>query len=288
MQPSAFGTQGYNLYTYVANNPTSSVDPSGHQNAVSYGLTTESTSTRIPATQATGVAAREAFLKVSYAWILANTELVAAAGAGGAGAAAGGAAAAAGAAAFSPILAGAAVVGGVVTGTAVCYATQCGPFSSSGTKQAGAIDNAPGGATATSTTTDSGSQVDTQPRPRVGMIVYRVWGVGAWEWAPSWTPEDPRAYGPQQFRKDAGLPDVLNLGNCLTYGVLQNTEAVTLVRPSLPMAPPQSFAPYKGERVWEFVIANARDAIRPSYRVNLDPPYGGDPDNPPSPVPPCD
>ena len=85
VQPNRFGTQGYNLYTYVANNPTSSVDPSGHQNAVSYGLTTKSTSTPIPATQATGVAAREAFIKVSYAWILANTELVAAAGAGRAG-----------------------------------------------------------------------------------------------------------------------------------------------------------------------------------------------------------
>jgi hypothetical protein len=30
VQPNAPGTQGYNLYTYVANNPTTWVDPSGH------------------------------------------------------------------------------------------------------------------------------------------------------------------------------------------------------------------------------------------------------------------
>jgi RHS repeat-associated protein len=30
IQPNAPGTQGYNLYTYVANNPTTWVDPSGH------------------------------------------------------------------------------------------------------------------------------------------------------------------------------------------------------------------------------------------------------------------
>lgn len=202
------------------------------------------------------------------------------------GAAAGGAAAAAGAAAgFSPILAGAAVVGGVVTGTAVCYATQCGPFSSTATKQAGATANAPGGATATSTTTDSGAQVDTQPRPRVG-VVYRVWGGGAGEWGPSWTPEDPRAYGPQGFRKDAALPDVLNLGYCLTYGVLQNIVGV-VPRPSLPVAPPNSYAPYNGMKVLEFVIPGAKSRISPSFRVNLNPPYGGDPNNPPSPVPTC-
>jgi len=31
VQPNAPGTQGYNLYTYVANNPTTWVDPSGHE-----------------------------------------------------------------------------------------------------------------------------------------------------------------------------------------------------------------------------------------------------------------
>lgn len=31
VQPNAPGTQGYNLYAYVANNPTTWVDPSGHQ-----------------------------------------------------------------------------------------------------------------------------------------------------------------------------------------------------------------------------------------------------------------
>ena len=34
VQPSAPGTQGFNLYAYVANNPTMWVDPSGHQVAV--------------------------------------------------------------------------------------------------------------------------------------------------------------------------------------------------------------------------------------------------------------
>jgi RHS repeat-associated protein/uncharacterized repeat protein (TIGR01451 family) len=287
VQPNAFGTQGYNLYTYVANNPTSSVDPSGHQLAA-YGLTTQSTSTRIPATQATGVAAREAFRRVSYAWILANTELVAAAGTGGAGAATAGAAAAGGAAAFSPILAGAAVVGGVLTGTALCYAVQCGPFSSSGTKQAGATDNAPGGATATSTTTDSGPQVDTQPKPRQGMVVYRVWGGQAREFSASWTPEDARAYGHVEYRKASGLWDVFNLGNCLTFGALQDPlKAVEEVRPSRPSAPPMSYGTYPGTTLWEFVIPNAQLYVRPSFRVRLDPPYGGDPNNPPSPVPPC-
>ena len=35
MQPNAPGTQGYNLYAYVANNPTTWVDPSGHTAAFS-------------------------------------------------------------------------------------------------------------------------------------------------------------------------------------------------------------------------------------------------------------
>ena len=34
VQPNAPGTQGYGLYTYVANNPSTWVDPSGHQIAV--------------------------------------------------------------------------------------------------------------------------------------------------------------------------------------------------------------------------------------------------------------
>jgi RHS repeat-associated protein len=39
VQPNAPGTQGYNLYTYVANNPTTWVDPSGHYgNTPGYGF----------------------------------------------------------------------------------------------------------------------------------------------------------------------------------------------------------------------------------------------------------
>jgi hypothetical protein len=33
VQPNAPGTQGYNLYAYVANNPTTWLDPSGHNPA---------------------------------------------------------------------------------------------------------------------------------------------------------------------------------------------------------------------------------------------------------------
>ena len=180
------------------------------------------------------------------------------------------------------------MVGGVVTGTAICYAAQCGPFSSSATKQAGATDNAPGGETATTTTTDAGPQVDTKPRPRQGMVVYRVWGGQAREFSASWTPEDPQAYGHVEYRKVSGLWDRFNLGNCLTFGALQDPlEAVQEVRPSRPSAPPMSYGTYPGTTLWEFVIPNAASYVRPSFRVRLDPPYGGDPSHPPSPVPPC-
>lgn len=38
VQPNAPGTQGFNLYAYVANNPTTWVDPSGHMSAVAAGV----------------------------------------------------------------------------------------------------------------------------------------------------------------------------------------------------------------------------------------------------------
>jgi RHS repeat-associated protein len=41
VQPNAPGTQGYNLYAYVANNPTTWVDPSGHQSAIPMPLPDE-------------------------------------------------------------------------------------------------------------------------------------------------------------------------------------------------------------------------------------------------------
>ena len=36
MQPNAPGTQGFDLYSYVANDTTSAFDPSGHAIALSY------------------------------------------------------------------------------------------------------------------------------------------------------------------------------------------------------------------------------------------------------------
>jgi hypothetical protein len=38
VQPNGPGTQGFNLYVYVANNPTTWIDPTGHQLEISEGM----------------------------------------------------------------------------------------------------------------------------------------------------------------------------------------------------------------------------------------------------------
>lgn len=48
VQPNAPGTQGYNLYAYVANNPTTWVDPSGESVAASQELTARCSPRLVP------------------------------------------------------------------------------------------------------------------------------------------------------------------------------------------------------------------------------------------------
>jgi RHS repeat-associated protein len=140
VQPNAEGTQGYNPYSYVANNPTTSADPSGHlalevgvvdanaaRNAASVGAVADA--------EAVALAARLAVWKA----LLAEMEREAAQ------------AAAREALKRGVLVLGAAVV--VSSGVGVCLALECGPFAK------------PGAGTSTGTGTGTGTGAGTPDPP---------------------------------------------------------------------------------------------------------------------------
>jgi RHS repeat-associated protein len=72
VQPNGPGTQGYDLYSYVANNPTSAVDPNGNVTAVETGLGLVARVLRaIPGGVALGNFAVRAYLAVQVAFQIA-------------------------------------------------------------------------------------------------------------------------------------------------------------------------------------------------------------------------
>lgn len=129
----------------------------------------------------------------------------------------------------------------------------------------------------------------TTTMPQAGQVVYRVWGGDAIEFSTSWTPIDPRSLGSDEFRKKAGLPDRLNAGTMLTFGLLDDTASIVLIRFSRPVntnddygLPAYStsgvaYRAYPGGTVLEYLIPNAALHILSPQRSSLIPSYGGPP-----------
>lgn len=119
--------------------------------------------------------------------------------------------------------------------------------------------------------------------PTAGQIVYRVWGDGPGDCPPSerfgrsWTPVDPRSYGPDAYRLVAGLPDECNGGQHLTWGRLDSaTNASVTWAVAVSVSPTSAFCHYPGGLV-EYVIDDPQVHVVPLGAVELDPDYGGNP-----------
>jgi RHS repeat-associated protein len=112
--------------------------------------------------------------------------------------------------------------------------------------------------------------------PEVGQVVYRVWGGGSGPWTPYWTPINPLAYGADKYREIAGLPDVSNAGTVMTVAEIINPSDVSWVGNAAPMGPPRSYCKYEGGLL-EYRFRNPSVSLRPLQTVVLSPPYGGDP-----------
>lgn len=97
-----------------------------------------------------------------------------------------------------------------------------------------------------------------------------------WSPTPSWTPIDPRIYGPEKYREVAGLPDVTNAGTVLTVARIANPSGVVDVRRASRIRPPDSYCPYDGGLL-EYKVANAALSLTRVAWMPLSPPYGGDP-----------
>jgi RHS repeat-associated protein len=265
VQPNAPGTQGFNTYSYVTNNPASVIDRTGNGDFEEVSV--------IDAQVARAVAAMRAFAQVladaaenrMIALYLAGRTLVAGATLATTNAAPYTAAAVLGLAAIE-----------AAATVADCYAWGCGPTVRPPARPKPAPIQAPA-PTPDPTAVTNG--------PRIGQIVYRVFDSVRSSWdRPSWTPDDPELYGPQKYRVVAGLPDQLSTGNCLVKGVL--TTAAVPTKPSDPMWPPESYRYYRGG-LTEYVLTNPRAQVALPTVSKLDPPYGGNPDNPPRYTAPC-
>lgn len=114
--------------------------------------------------------------------------------------------------------------------------------------------------------------------PIAGQLVYRVYdGVDAQPFGSSWTPVDPRTFGPESYRVVAGLPDALNKGSKLIFGYLDDPSAVRTVRAALPVvAGANAHCSYPGGLI-EYVIPDARAHVRGVRTVELDPRFGDKP-----------
>ncbi|HEY3212385.1 MAG TPA: RHS repeat-associated core domain-containing protein [Actinomycetota bacterium] len=278
VQPNANGTQGYNLYAYVANNPATWVDPSGHSFDVDqvddllYYYATH------PEALAASIAAIEAY---------ANSGAIQAGGAG--------------AAIIITVIA-------FILTAAVLMCFTLGPCDIRSTQTAidrqgsawpgdrvwtaadllEAAKEWPAPATVADPTPDPVPGPEPRRRPRAGESVYRVWGGQRGPFGASWTPDDPQQFGPEKFRDLAGLPDRVNHGNFITVAILKDPRVVppSGSHPSLPMPEgPDAWCDYQGIEVWEYEIPNAAAAIASGKIVivnvlgPLNPPYGGRPPN---------
>jgi hypothetical protein len=113
--------------------------------------------------------------------------------------------------------------------------------------------------------------------PTSGQVVYRVYGGRAGEFGMSWTPIDPTAIGADDYRVVAGLPDTMNSGSDLVFGLLDSPSSVIVVRPAEPVNPADgAYCSYPGGLI-EYVIPNARDHVLDVRTSDLTPPFGGDP-----------
>jgi hypothetical protein len=135
---------------------------------------------------------------------------------------------------------------------------------------------------------DTSPPSPTRVKEEVGQRVFRVYdSVRSRAFGNSWTPDDPELYGPQKYRVPAGLPDKRTTGNCLITGKLLTTAGV---EPKLngadPVWPPASYRYYPGG-LDEFVITNSELVVVDTTITQLFPPYGDDPDHPPTHVAPC-
>jgi RHS repeat-associated protein len=111
--------------------------------------------------------------------------------------------------------------------------------------------------------------------PHRGEIVYRVWGGSSSEWGSAWSPIDPRMLGPDKYRIEAGLPDRRNAGTGLTIARIRDPSMIT-PRASRRMDRPLSYCSYPGGLL-EYVIPNAALVLDRVAWVPLSPPYGGPP-----------
>ena len=111
--------------------------------------------------------------------------------------------------------------------------------------------------------------------PTAGQLVYRVYGAKVREFGASWTPIDPMAIGPTEYRSVAGLPDDQNAGTHLVVGILDSPSSVLVVRPALPMRSGEpSHCFYPGGLI-EYVIPHAEDHVLNVHTANLRPAFGG-------------
>lgn len=124
------------------------------------------------------------------------------------------------------------------------------------------------------------------PRGHLLERVYRVYQYpGGDPFGKYWTPVDPKTLGPKEYRKKAGLPDQRTLGNCLITGLIRDGVGVHVTTAGS-VSPPKSYGVYRGG-LPEYQIDNAQWEVIFHVVETLDPPYGGDPNNPPKPVPTC-
>jgi RHS repeat-associated protein len=278
VSPNAPGTQGYNPYAYAANNPTTWTDPTGH---LVGDVVTELTDFALWEAEM-GEGGALATLYVGF------EETTAAAATGG------------GIAVMALAIAGIIVVAALLT-CFVIDACRQAFYEAIGVIQANRslspegkiqwspteVETAPSDYPAPATVEEPSLDEDWKPFPIIptrigwkapeeGQLVFRVWGGEAKEWRASWTPEDPRIYGSDKYRIEAGLPDRENLGTMLTVARIRDPSGVRDVRIAEPMFPPRSYCRYEHPHLLEYVVPLGY-GLDPVASFPLSPPYGGRP-----------
>lgn len=227
-RPGAPGVTGYNSYTYVANNPTTWVDPSGAVTLIEdVNVNTE---IALIEQQLAREASRRLFLKI--------LDLVA-------------------------VLAGASVGG--ATGSCLAGGPPCGtspaPPQTEPRVEPG-VGTQPGSGTITIPKHPPIAQPDPNDEERHDppttdendktQVLFRVWGgpapaypgdEGSREFGAFWATSDPRSHGPDSYRFFAGPPDKVNAGTGLTIGLLADDSCI--------IAGPQPSAPVSPQETWD-------------------------------------
>jgi hypothetical protein len=130
-----------------------------------------------------------------------------------------------------------------------------------------------------------------------GRTLYRVWGGPAPaypemgtvspQFGRFWSTVDPRIFGPDRYRVEAGLPDKINAGTFLSIGTLRDETCIVALVPAAEVGPSTTFdgqfpdgvayGEYPGGII-EAQLARPVEACFATMTTEpLSPPYGGRP-----------